>query len=178
MHLRLRVPLENISERTRRMKAGILIGHLKNTRNESAIIRTAEAFGINHVFCVGTHKTDISNTVARGCQKHVSFHHLDSYEDLVWFADSHNYNLVVIENTPDSQCIENGADYPANPIFITGHESKGIPGGLVENADRVVKIDQSPNSYIRCLNTATACEIVMHDWYNERYNRDKTQEYE
>ena len=52
------------------MKAGILIGHMKRT-NEGSLIRTAEAFGINHVFVVGNHET--AYTISQGADRHVSF---------------------------------------------------------------------------------------------------------
>ena len=160
------------------MKAGILIGQLSDTRNESALIRSAEGFGINQIFIAGNEKTRLSNTVTRGAHKHMSVHRFNSYKEFCGFAKDHNYSIVSIENTPNSEPIEEGVKYPVNPIFVVGNEGKGVPEDVIEYSDKIVKISQSPNSYIRCLNATVSGSIVIHDWYEQRYNRDKTQKYD
>jgi tRNA G18 (ribose-2'-O)-methylase SpoU len=157
------------------MKAGILIGQLSDTRNESALIRTAEAFGINQVHAVNVSDGDISGSVARGAEGHVSIHHYDDYREFIARADRHNLSVVAVENAPGSVPIEEPIDYPANPVFVTGNEGAGCPKPIVESADVTVHITQSVNSYMRCLNTTVAGSLVMHDWFEHRYHRDKQQ---
>ena len=160
------------------MKTGLLIGQLDDGGNQSALIRTAEAFGINNVFAVKDRDTYIHSTVSRGSEKHVTVEEFESYSDFVFHCYDNNYSIVSIENTPDAEPIERKVDYPTNPIFVVGNESEGVPEGVMRHTDTVVKISQSPNSYIRCLNTTVSGSIVMHDWYDSMMSEDKTQKYE
>lgn len=48
------------------MKTGILIGHMKDENNESAMVRSAEAFGINEVHIVGESKNYIESGIPAG----------------------------------------------------------------------------------------------------------------
>ncbi len=157
------------------MKAGILIGHLKHGGNEAALIRTAETFGIGTVHVLGKRRKKYGKS--QGAANHVTFtEHLDP-DAFVEYARIHNLNLVVVENTSGAEPIENGVNYPVNPVFIPGHEALGVPSELVEAAarpsDRVIKITQSRNSYVRCLNTAAATAIVIHDWFRTLIQRDR-----
>lgn len=158
------------------MKSGFLIGHLNDNRNESALIRTAEAFGINQAFSIGKSRGEVANGVSRGSHKHVQFHYFNNIEEFISKAKEHNYSIVAVENTEGSKAIERDIDYPVNPIFIPGNEARGVPVEIIDNADKVVHIEQSKNSYMRCLNTQTATSIVMHDWWRGLFDRHKNKE--
>lgn len=157
------------------MKPGILIGQLSDTRNEAALIRTAEALGVGQVHLVEEAETHISTSVTRGADQHVSIHHHDTYRDFVGKARDNNQHVVAIENSPGAVPVEGDVDYPVNPIFVTGNEGQGVPAQVMDGADLVVKITQSPNGYIRCLNTTVSGSIVIHDWFATRLNRDHRQ---
>jgi tRNA G18 (ribose-2'-O)-methylase SpoU len=86
-------------------------------------------------------------------------------EKLVEYCKRNNHKIVVIEDTPNAIDI-NEVNYPANPIFVTGHENEGVSDLLIRNARIVVKIPQA-DTYCRCLNTSVACSIVMQDWFRK-----------
>lgn len=157
------------------MKTGILIGHLNNKRNESALIRSAEVFGVNQIHVVNGAASRISSTVACGADRHVFVHHHDTLQQFVCRARDTNHNIVAVENAPGATPLESEPDYPVNPIFVVGNEGRGVPEQVMDAADMVVTITQSPNSYVRCLNTTVAGSVVMHDWFASRLSRDKRQ---
>ena len=146
------------------MKAGILIGHMKQ-RNESSLIRTAEAFGINLVFVVGNRRANYS--VSQGAEKQVLFIEFPDYIKFLAYARDNNHSIVCIENSNDAIEVSEIKKYPNNPIFITGNEHRGIPDVLLRNADTTIQIEQG-TGYMPCLNTAIAGSIVMFDFFSKR----------
>ncbi len=143
------------------MKAGIIIGHLNNKGNEGALIRTAEAFGINNIFVIG--KKQKEYYTSEGCDRHVNFFIFEKEKDLLNHILKENLHLVCIENINDAKEISEVEKYPANPVFITGNEKLGVSKEFLECASLIVKIQQG-NGYANCLNTGTAGGIIMHDF--------------
>lgn len=152
------------------MKAGILIGHLSNKGNEGAIIRTAETFGLNGVFIIGKKEKEYNS--AEGCEKHMHFFEFKNVEEFLRYVVGHNHKLVCIENINKAIDINEIKHYPVNPIFITGNEKKGIPEKLLKNASMIIKIPQGMG-YGSCLNTGTACGIVIHDFFVKHFKKRK-----
>lgn len=156
------------------MKSGILIGHIGNPRNESALIRTAESFGLNQIHIVEGSESHIVSEVSLGGEKHMSVHHYDSYEDFVHKIKSLNQSIVCVEYSEDSISIHNDdLEYPTNPVFVSGNENMGAPKTVIDNADRTVHIPMS--GYTRCLNTTVAGSIVLNDWFGRDQDREQNE---
>jgi tRNA G18 (ribose-2'-O)-methylase SpoU len=144
------------------MKAGILVGHLKNKGNAGAIIRTAEAFGINLVFVIG--EPEERYNTAEGTDKHMTYLKFKTIDEFINYAIKNNHHIVCIENVNDAVEINSIEKYPVNPIFVSGHEKDGVPKELLDNASLIIKIQQGMG-YANCLNTGTACGIIIHDFF-------------
>lgn len=157
------------------MRSGILIGHLGNPRNESALIRTAESFGLNQIHIVQGSESQIVSEVSLGGEKHMAVHHYESYEDFVNTIKSRNQSIVCVEYSDESDSIHKKSfEYPTNPVFVTGNESMGAPKTVIDNADKTVHIPMSGNT--RCLNTTVAGSIVLNDWFERRRKQNREQE--
>ena len=144
------------------MKPAIYIGNLKNPSNRGTCIRTGEAFGVNLFL---TNDSIINYKYSQGTSKHVIFIELRNEDEVINYAKKNNHEIVVLENIPEAIDMDE-AEYPANPLFITGHENKGVSKEFLDNAKIVVKIPQA-NTHCRCLNTSVACSIVVQDWFNK-----------
>lgn len=145
------------------MKAGILLGQLDNAGNEASLIRTAEAFGINHVHLCGEKPPEGPSC---GAENHVTFTRHDDYQAFCGYAKDNNYSIVAIENKPAATPVDS-VEYPVNPIFVVGHEKLGVPETVMVHAGTVVDIPQSPNSYVQCLNASVAGSMVIQDWFSK-----------
>jgi len=156
------------------MKAGVIIGHLNHKSNESALLRTAEAFNVNNVFVVG--KKEKLYVISQGADHHMVFNTFKTNNELINYLKKNNHHIVCVEYTPKAVSL-NKAVYPCNPVFVPGNEGQGIPKEIMNNADLIVKIKQAP-TYMRCLNTTIASAIVIHDWYNKMKDKDRNQYYE
>jgi tRNA G18 (ribose-2'-O)-methylase SpoU len=147
-----------------KMKAGILVGHFRIKGNEGSLIRTAEAFGVNNIFVIG--KKEKEYLTSEGACKHVNFFEFKNYDDFITFAKGNNYSLVCIENLNTSKEITEIDKYPVNPIFISGNERNGVDDELLKHSNICVRFDMGLG-YTNCLNTATACAIVIHDFHKK-----------
>lgn len=136
--------------------------------NEGALLRSAEAFGLNLIITVGKHRVRTKTSV--GADKHLIFKHLETYQDLIRYIRKNNHTLVCIENIDKATYISEIPKYPRNPIFVVGNEKYGVPPDLIDAADLIVQIRQGPN-YIRCLNAAVSAGIVFHDYYVKSHHR-------
>lgn len=153
------------------MKAGIVIGHLNNAGNEAALLRSAEAFGINHVYVWGTREP--SYDISQGADGHMTFFEFDTEESLIGHLRDNNQTVVAVENADGAIAIGNGERYPTNPVFVVGEEGQGVPAKLAAAAEQVRIIPQAATGYVTCLNTTVAGSIVISDWYQDC--RDRTQ---
>lgn len=157
------------------MKAGLCLGQLGDARNEAALVRSAEAFGLSEVHVVDGSAHSFESSITRGADRHVSIHTHDSYRDLVRYATAHNHSIVGIEKTDRSVPLTPDTEWPVNPIFVTGHESNGLPKAIVQSADLLVHIEQAPTGYMRCLNTTVAGSIAIQQWFQSQLDRDESQ---
>jgi tRNA G18 (ribose-2'-O)-methylase SpoU len=154
------------------MKAAIVIGHLNNHGNEGTLIRTAEAFGINHVFVIGKREKEYGTS--QGADQHVTFTEFETIDDLIEYCKTNNHHLVCAENIQNS--IEIGEltpekkTWPVNPVFVTGNEANGVPEAIIKQSDLVVRIDHG-FGYVNCLNTSVALSIIIHAFYQYRKKR-------
>jgi tRNA G18 (ribose-2'-O)-methylase SpoU len=144
------------------MKPAIYIGNLKNPSNRGTCIRTGEAFGINLILTDDKIK---KYKYSQGTSNHVTFLTEMSEEDVIDYARENNHKIVAIEDTEGAFDMDK-ANYPANPLFVTGHENDGVSKVLLQNARMIIKIPQG-NTYCRCLNTSVACSIIIQDWFNK-----------
>jgi tRNA G18 (ribose-2'-O)-methylase SpoU len=148
------------------MKPAILLGHLSNKNNEGMIIRTAEAMGINLVMNLSKNKKFESSTKH---DRHMHFVFQESTDKFIKFCKENNHSIVCLENTENAVFLPE-ANYPKNPVFVTGNEKEGVPKEILEQADLVVKIPQA-YSYCVCMNTAIACSIVLYDWFQKNIQK-------
>ena len=144
------------------MKPAILIGHLDSAANEGAIIRSAEAFGINSVFVLGHKKPKYRESM--GAERHVVFTEFDTPIAVVNHCVRENASIVAIENVHEARFIDEIDKYSRNPVFVVGNERNGVPDELLNAARMTVQIRQG-FGYTRCLNASVAAGIVFHDFH-------------
>lgn len=147
------------------MKAGILIGHLNDKGNESALLRTAETFGINLV-CILGKKDDRNYRESMSADKHMLFMEFKDADDFVTYAKGNNHSIICVENINQATEVGEIRKYSHNPIFVLGNEKYGIPKEILINANQIVKIKQNIG-YMNCLNVSVAGGIIMHDFYKK-----------
>ena len=102
------------------------------------------------------------------------FLEFDNIEEFLRYARGNNHSIICIENTNNAKEIGEIVKYPVNPIFVTGHENTGVPKEILDEAHRIVKINQGVG-YVNCLNTGIAFGIVLHDFFKKEISRKQKQ---
>ena len=127
--------------------------------NLGVAMRSAEAAGLSEVFVIGARSGSLSS--ARGAEHALPIIWLTDPYELIIETRRRGYQLVAIQQTPDSQPYHR-AHYPPRPLFVLGSEDAGLPDELRLAADLVVEIPLYGS--IDSLNVSTAATCVIMHW--------------
>ena len=143
----------------KRVKAAVALCQARFDVNLGVAMRSAEAAGLQEVFVIGARSGSL--TSARGAEHAIPVHWLPDAHSLISVARQAGYQLVAVQQTPDSEAYHQ-ADYPPQPLFVLGSEDSGLPDALRLAADLAVEIPLF--GAIDSLNVATAATCVMMHW--------------
>ena len=144
-----------------RIKAALALCHTRFNVNVGVAMRSAEAAGLEALYLMG--ESSLSTSPTRGAELAIPLHHAPDPLSLLMMARQAGYQIVAVQQTPDSQPYHQ-AVYPPNPLFVLGSEDSGLPDLLREAADLVVEIPLY--GLIDSLNVATAATCVVMHWRN------------
>lgn len=151
------------------MRLYVALENIRSLQNVGSIIRSCSFFGVTDVllvgysgiFDMGAYKTlhpKISKA-SLGAEKDICFHMLETSEELLTFAHSHNLELIAIEQhetslslrkfTPKSDC-----------IIVFGNERDGVSSFILNSCATIVEIERL--GIKSSLNVATAAGIVLY----------------
>jgi tRNA G18 (ribose-2'-O)-methylase SpoU len=144
-----------------RVSAALALCHTRFNVNVGVAMRSAEAAGLEALYLMG--ESSLSMSPTRGAELAIPLHHAPDPLALLMMARKAGYQIVAVQQTPDSQPYHQ-ATYPPCPLFVLGSEDSGLPDLLREAADLVVEIPL--HGLIDSLNVATAATCVIMHWRN------------
>ena len=142
-----------------RIHAAIALCHARFDVNVGVAMRSAEAAGLEALYIIGERMLATSPT--RGAELAIPLHHTPDPATLILEARRKGYQIVAIQQTPDSVPYHQ-ATYPPHPLFVLGSEDSGLPDTLRKAADLIVEIPLY--GLIDSLNVATAATCVIMHW--------------
>lgn len=153
-----------LSARTRDVV--VVLEDIYSEHNASAVLRTAEAFGLLEVHTVPrSAQFRLSRKVSLGAHKWLDLRRYttagDSYKGLaergyqIWAADMHDDPVPLCEIPTDK---------PVALVF--GNEHKGLSPEAVAAADGVFRVPM--NGFVESLNISVAAAVSMHDVMQRR----------
>ena len=142
-----------------RVHAALALCHTSFDINLGVSIRSADAAGLREVFIMG--RGDVFRSPARGSDLTLPVRHAIDVQALIRMAREGDYQIVAIQQTPDSVPFHR-ADYPPRPLFVMGAEDDGLPNALRQAADLVVEIPLF--GVIDSLNVAATATTVIFHW--------------
>lgn len=140
----------------------VAIENLEHDLNIGSIVRTGNAFNVGGVHIVGRRKWNKRGALVTDRYLNI-FHHPEPVGLAEW-ATAHEYTLVAVDNTGDTQAIEN-AVLPEKSVLVFGQESTGISEELRAVCTQAVYIPQYGST--RSLNVAAAAAIAQHEWVRQ-----------
>ena len=146
----------------------VVLDEVKNPHNISAVIRSADAFGVSTVLLVDA-GDEIYNGVSKGAEYWVNTVRVKSAQEAFAYLKSRDFDIVVFD-APDS---ESGAtsEIPNIPVanlpygkrnlaLVFGNEHNGVGSAFRDKADLRAHIPML--GFVESLNISVACAISLY----------------
>ncbi len=135
----------------------LLVHDIRSTHNVGSLLRTADGFGVSHVYFSGytpypmltEHETRLPHLAqklekqikktALGAEQTVTWSHVDEISDLLHQLRSDGFELAALEQDARSQPITNYLP-PDKVALLVGREVEGIELQLLEKMDKILEI--------------------------------------
>lgn len=120
----------------RRTDVALILEDLVEDRNASAIIRSAESFGIGKVYVVqsGSVKTKISSNISSGASKWMEIEFFSSIEECVSKLKKDNFKIYGALVDPEAKPLW-GANFSGKVAILVGNEPNGMSAKAKELMD-------------------------------------------
>ncbi len=144
-------------------EVGLVLDHVQSPFNVGAILRTAAAFKVDHLWLVGDTASPTNAKTAKtalGSQRYLDWSWHDTVAEAVAAAREAGYRIVGVELTDDAVPLDRVAlDGPV--ALMLGHEDRGLSPAALALCDAVAFIPQLGR--IGSLNVGTAAAIALYE---------------
>ena len=139
--------------------------------NLGAILRTAAAYRVEHLYLAGMQIDPTSTNVGKtalGTDRFVPWSSHDDLAAALASARGAGYSIVGLELADNAVPIHE-ADLPAPLCLVVGHEDRGLSKTALAECDSVVFLPQLGR--IGSLNVATAASIALYEARRQVFTR-------
>ena len=141
-------------------RLALLLDGVQNPFNLGSILRSAAAYGVDHLWLVGSPSpTDAKvQKTALGSQKFLQWTHCETSTDALAAARAAGYRVVGIELAQDAAPLQQIA-LDGDVCLAVGHEDRGLSKDLLAGADALAFLPQVGK--IGSLNVAQATTVAL-----------------
>ncbi|MCS7244843.1 MAG: RNA methyltransferase [candidate division WOR-3 bacterium] len=132
---------------------------LENPQNCSAIVRTADAVGIEKVYITEDKPFVINEKISKGSHKWVRIEIVEEPMEFLLDMKKQEYKIVATSLSENAINYRN-YNYNQKTIIIFGNESKGIDKEILDLSDVLIKIPQYGK--VQSLNVSVAFGIIFY----------------
>lgn len=144
-------------------RVGLVLDHVQSPFNVGAILRTAAALKVEHLWLVGDTASPTNAKTAKtalGSQRYLDWTWHDTAADAVAAAREDGWRIVGVELAEDAVPLPDLAvDRPV--ALMIGHEDRGLSPASLALCDAVAFIPQLGR--VGSLNVATATAIALYE---------------
>lgn len=148
-------------------KLFLVLPDIRSAQNVGAMFRTADAFGVSHIFIIGytpapidrfgRARSDIAKS-ALGAEKTIPWSQHESLMEVIEQLKKQNVKVVAIEQSPRS------IDYRTLPTdtsvaIVMGNEVEGLSEDILNHVDMIAEIPMKGMK--ESLNVSVACGIIL-----------------
>lgn len=159
------------------MKSLVVIAHnIRSTHNVGAILRTADGFGVTHIYFTGytpypqtsddprlPHEvrklTAQIHKTALGAESTVPFDYAPDPTTVIAELRSQEYTIAALEQTADAVLLPDFSA-PQKTALVLGEEVQGITSQLLELCDLALEIPMAGRK--ESFNVSVACGIALY----------------
>lgn len=139
----------------------LILDHIEDPHNFGAIIRTAEAAGVDGIIIPKNRSVDVTSTVIRtsvGASKYVPIAQITNLSNTIKELKKNGFWVV---GTDMDGTNYDEIDYKGKTCIIIGNEGSGIGHLVRENCDFIASIPM--NGKINSLNASVAAGIIIYE---------------
>lgn len=138
----------------------LMLDEIEDPRNFGAIIRTANAFGVDAIIYKKHHQASINDLVIKtsmGAINYIYMIEVNNLSNTIKNLQDEGY-WVYATSLLKSQPYEK-VDYADKTVFIVGNENKGVSPLILKKADQSIRIDMFGD--VQSLNVGVATGIIL-----------------
>lgn len=145
----------------------VLLDELEDPHNVGAILRTADAAGVQGVLLPKRRTCPLSGTVAKtsaGAVEYVPVARIGNVAQTLKHLKQQGYWIIGADMDGESLYYE--ADLKGPVVVVVGSEGKGLGRLTKESCDLLVRIPMAGN--INSLNASVACSLLLYEIVRQR----------
>ena len=142
-----------------------LVISLENIEREFSavtIVRSANAFGVRHVYIIGRRQWNKRGAMVT--DKYLHVHHFAKLSEFIKEMKVQGRQVIAVDNVAGSKFISE-VKLPKDAVLVFGHEGSGISEELMRQADMIVAIEQYGST--RSINVGSAATVAMYCWLQQ-----------
>lgn len=139
----------------------VMLDHLEDPHNFGAIIRTAEALGVDSIIIPNDRSVTVNSTVVKTSAGAISYMKIVRVANLGSAISKLKKNGFWVVGTDMDGEDYSKIDYSSRICLIIGNEGKGISNVVRKNCDFIASIPMSGK--INSLNASVSCGIVLSE---------------
>jgi 23S rRNA (guanosine2251-2'-O)-methyltransferase len=148
----------------------VLLDAVQDPFNFGAILRSADALGVDAVFVSAANQVDVTSLVVRASAGAVNHVPLAQVEDLAaWIGRLKQAGLTVVGTSPAAKRDVSQHDFREPVAVVLGNEATGIRAEILALCDNRVSIRQK--GHIGSLNAAVSAGILCYEVCRQRNER-------
>lgn len=163
-----RVSVQEFHDRVEKTPVALVLDNVRSEMNVGSILRTADAFAVEHVcLCgiTGTPPAPEIHKTALGAEDSVAWSHHASTLEAVMQLRREGYIVAAVEQVHGSVSLEQVAIDPAKKYaLVLGHEVKGVDQQVVDACHLCIELPQRGTKH--SLNVACTAAIVMWHFFH------------
>ncbi|MAZ96065.1 MAG: hypothetical protein CMP53_00925 [Flavobacteriales bacterium] len=154
---------DKVKKRTRHFS--LALEDMIKSQNASALMRTADAFGIQRVDIYDKNERfNIRSSISKSAEKWLESNFFNTYDDggiVQWVSSLKATGRKLYVTTLDNTAVPLSQIDPTIPATICfGNEQEGASDELVQLADKTIYIPM--NGFVESFNVSVSCGIVLH----------------
>jgi len=150
------------------MAIHLLLHNIRSAHNVGAIFRSADAFGVEHIWCTGYTPTPVDrhgrarNDVAKaslGAEQRVPYSSYTRPQSVIQQVRGRGFAVTAVEQDPAAMSLRQWMP-PRHVCLVLGNEVHGVSRSLRARVDGVVEISILGTK--ESLNVSVAAGVVLH----------------
>lgn len=165
---RRRTEIERVLD-NRTLEVAVVADGMVDLGNVSAIMRSAEAFGVQTVHAIDTSSAfKRSRRTTRGADKWIDRYRWEDPKSCLESLSGDGFEILLADASPDVVPLVE-ADLTGRVAIVFGNERDGVSADIRNNVDDAVRIPM--DGFVESLNVSAAASIVLHEVRRQRVAR-------